>query len=302
MGNLTSRTDVHQGVLEAFTYDALNRLTSNTVNATLLGPAQSTHYAYDDLGNLTCKSDLGTCSSASPNMTYGATVTAGGTTRSLPHALARVTGTVRGAANPSYSYDANGNMVSGGGLTYLYTSFNMPQAIAAATYSAGFQYGPEHQRVMQVTTTSTVVYLHPDQSNGLHYEKELRGSTVTHKHYIAGVAVVTLTGSNWATQYLHRDHLGSVTAITNQAGAVIERLAYDPWGKRRFPNGAADPGGTLRGNPAIASVTDRGFTNHEHLDGLGLVHMNGRIFDPVLARFTDLPPLAVPVITDKARG
>lgn len=35
------------------------------------------------------------------------------------------------------TYDANGNMLSGGGLQYVHTSFNMPQAIGAATYSAG---------------------------------------------------------------------------------------------------------------------------------------------------------------------
>jgi RHS repeat-associated protein len=32
-------------------------------------------------------------------------------------------------------------------------------------------------------------------------------------------------------------------------------------------------------------LTPRGFTDHEMLDGLGLVHMNGRIYDPLLGRF-----------------
>ncbi|WP_236636873.1 RHS repeat-associated core domain-containing protein [Sinomicrobium soli] len=30
---------------------------------------------------------------------------------------------------------------------------------------------------------------------------------------------------------------------------------------------------------------DRGYTGHEHLAGVGLVHMNGRLYDPVLHRF-----------------
>ena len=34
-----------------------------------------------------------------------------------------------------------------------------------------------------------------------------------------------------------------------------------------------------------ADVTPRGYTGHEMLDGLGLVHMNGRIYDPLLGRF-----------------
>ena len=82
-------------------------------------------------------------------------------------------------------------------------------------------------------------------------------------------------------RYLHRDNLGSVTAITNETGAVVERLAYDPWGKRRLPNGSPDASGRLAGG-----ITDRGYTLHEHLDEVGLVHMNARLYDPVLGRFT----------------
>jgi RHS repeat-associated protein len=36
---------------------------------------------------------------------------------------------------------------------------------------------------------------------------------------------------------------------------------------------------------------DRGFTGHEHLDELGFVHMNGRIYDPLLGRFLSPDPL-----------
>ncbi len=42
---------------------------------------------------------------------------------------------------------------------------------------------------------------------------------------------------------------------------------------------------------AIAGVqTPRGFTDHEHLDDFALVHMNGRIYDPVLGRFLSADP------------
>lgn len=33
------------------------------------------------------------------------------------------------------------------------------------------------------------------------------------------------------------DHLGSMTAIADENGAIIKRLAFDLWGKRRYPNG-----------------------------------------------------------------
>src|SRR6187200_2683146 len=77
----------------------------------------------------------------------------------------------------------------------------------------------------------------------------------------------------------HKDHLGSISTITDENGLVLERLSYDAWGKRRFPNGVDDPAGV------IASQTNRGFTGHEELDAVGLVHMNGRVYDPLLARF-----------------
>ncbi|EFS97773.1 RHS repeat-associated core domain protein [Capnocytophaga ochracea F0287] len=37
--------------------------------------------------------------------------------------------------------------------------------------------------------------------------------------------------------------------------------------------------------PAEGILLDRGYTGHEHLQTVGLVHMNGRLYDPVLHRF-----------------
>ena len=36
--------------------------------------------------------------------------------------------------------------------------------------------------------------------------------------------------------------------------------------------------------------TTRGFTGHEQLDEVGLVHMNGRVYDPELGRFLSADP------------
>lgn len=88
-------------------------------------------------------------------------------------------------------------------------------------------------------------------------------------------------------KYFHADHLGSTSVVTSSTGAVLERLAYDPWGDRRAGSGAGDPSHAI-----IPATTDRGYTGHEHLDlgGMGLVHMNGRIYDPTLGRFLSPDP------------
>ncbi|MDZ4260958.1 MAG: RHS repeat-associated core domain-containing protein [Pseudomonadota bacterium] len=36
--------------------------------------------------------------------------------------------------------------------------------------------------------------------------------------------------------------------------------------------------------------TAKGFTDHEHLDSVGLIHMNGRVYDPELGRFMSADP------------
>ena len=98
-----------------------------------------------------------------------------------------------------------------------------------------------------------------------------------------GFVAMRVSGATTATRYLHTDNLGSISVITNETGAVVERDGYDAWGQRRFASGAD-------GNPG-PSQTTRGFTGQEELADVGLVHLNGRIYDPLLARMTSADPM-----------
>lgn len=116
-----------------------------------------------------------------------------------------------------------------------------------------------------------------------------------HKHYLrAGgetFALHTQREGNLggkppkAVSYFHHDHLGSLAVISNAAGTVVERLAYDPWGKRRQTNGLADSTDTL-----TSANTKRGYTMHEHMDEMGVINMNGRVYDPAIGRFLTADP------------
>jgi RHS repeat-associated protein len=83
----------------------------------------------------------------------------------------------------------------------------------------------------------------------------------------------------------HRRHHKVEGAANN--GLITSRNSYDPFGQRRPATGAADPGQTIEldWDPALNRRTGNGFTGHEHLDDVGIVHMNGRIFDPKLGVF-----------------
>lgn len=85
------------------------------------------------------------------------------------------------------------------------------------------------------------------------------------------------------TRYFHSDALGSITAVSNDSGTVLERFGYDAYGKRRLPNGTD--------GAVTPTTTRRGYTGHEHLDEVGLIHMNGRIYDPQLGRFLSPDPM-----------
>ena len=81
-----------------------------------------------------------------------------------------------------------------------------------------------------------------------------------------------------ALYYLHSDHLGSVTTVTNASGAIVQELSYDAWGNLRNPYTWS---GSFTGTPKF----DRGYTGHEHLWRYGLINMNGRVYDPVMSCF-----------------
>ncbi len=83
------------------------------------------------------------------------------------------------------------------------------------------------------------------------------------------------------TQYWHKDHLGSLDVIT---GNIVARMSFEAFGERRDAN-------SWGGASNVASLpTHHGYTGHEHMDSLGIIHMNGRLYDPTLGRFLSADP------------
>jgi RHS repeat-associated protein len=97
-----------------------------------------------------------------------------------------------------------------------------------------------------------------------------------------------------------KDHLGSPSLIMSKTAQVEQTLDFDPWGARRTTNwaamGSTELTNTFFKNHSVSnsvgtdSLTSRGFTGHEMLDEVGVIHMNGRIYDAKLARFLQADP------------
>jgi RHS repeat-associated protein len=267
IGSLTLREERNRGVQEQFFYDVRDRLDYVTRGGSVV-----LDLAYDDAGNLTYKSDVG-------DYRYD------GSRRQA----------VLAAGANTYAYDANGAVVNASGTTISWLSYDLPSQLThpAGNYSA-FYYAPDRERYRQVASAGGVLTETLYAAAGL-YERVASGGVTSSRNYIVAdgrrVAVQSRqAGSAPSTVYLLEDHLGGVDGLTSAAGELLTRNSYQPFGARRSGDWVTSTP-TAGEWQRIQATTARGFTDHEHLDNLGIVHMNGRVYDPVLGRFLSPDPM-----------
>lgn len=101
--------------------------------------------------------------------------------------------------------------------------------------------------------------------------------------------------TSWSVSYFQGDNLGSTNVVLDEDGSETERQSYSPWGERRHGDTwQKEEAGTPYGNlhPArLSSEHKAGYTGHEMLDDVGIIHMNGRLYDPELGRFMAPDPV-----------
>ena len=250
---LLGRKDNITGQYENFAYDNLDRLTGITY---MTQPVQSITYSGN--GNINSKYNGG-------DYLYDPTKVHAVTSVTKPH----------GAASQALQDIA-------------YTRFNKASSIIQKTTGPvvktlyyGITYGPDEQRVKTINTDSNNVITTRYYAGG--YEKDSTNGTCKKIHYITGGTGLVAVYIKWSTGqdsmfYVCTDRQGSITALLKQNGAVSERYSYDAYGRRRNPANWTDY------NVKAPRLITRGYTGHEMLDGLGLINMNGRMYDPVIGR------------------
>ncbi|MEW5251535.1 RHS repeat-associated core domain-containing protein [Microbulbifer discodermiae] len=292
---------------ENFSYDALNRLTSAAtyLNSTL---QRTLTTQYDALGNILAKTSSYAGDNSVTGYQYGQVDNAG------PNAVSQ---TVIDGVTNDFTYDENGAVTNyktvGPELTSItWNARQLPVRISRSNwiatsrwtwYQDEFKYGPNGQRYFRETLS---------QKNGTekverafiigNYEDLLPANDPEYQRIqktridgnITHIAATDMTGVTVGTlEYVHRGHLGSVEKVTDESGNVILDTAFDPFGKRRAPDWTGELSETQLEEllNAQSLTTKRGFTGHEHLDGTGIIHMNGRIYDPVIGRFLSPDPI-----------
>jgi RHS repeat-associated protein len=199
-----------------------------------------------------------------------------------PHAVSQ---TNSGGNLTSYTYDHRGNQVhrdAPGTANDRSITYSLDDKAHEIQMGNGqrvrFWYGPDGQRYKREEAGKVTYYL-----GGM--EAIVQGGVTTFKRYVGGIALQTVSnGIIQSTRYLFHDQLGSLVRIANSDGSIAESLDYMAFGGRRNPG---DPHQTGTASPN----TPRGYTGHEFVDGTGVIHMNGRIYDSELGRFLQADPV-----------
>lgn len=261
-GNVTAVTDaLDPARSKAMVYDGLDRLTS--ASATIFGGTGVHQFAYDPLDNLRSWT-LGGVKDQS-NYVYGA-----------DNRLTQIKNT-GGSIVHAFSYDPQGNVTTRNGIPH---DFDYGNRLRSVGTTESYLYDGHGRRVQTTQSGGSVTRWMYAGSGQMLFSAKGPTSPITHENvYLAGslVAIIDrdgLSNAVTATKYQHTDALGSPVAMSNEAGAIIERTNYDPYG-----------------GPIGKTVNGLGYTGHVMDGATGLTYMQQRYYDQGVGRFLSVDPV-----------
>ena len=189
--------------------------------------------------------------------------------------------------NLSYDFDKNANLASRKDHLrdmdehFTYDMLNRLTGIIEDGDTTGAFAYDAYGRMVETLNNDTVFTKEYVGACEFVVDKDGQSSTLTYLSGPLGVFAVFdshILPVGKGMYYVHPDHLGSWTTLTNRNGTVVQDVWFDPWGTPYYSDSA---------NLVQATFLffDRGFTGHEHLMDFRLVNMNGRVYDPVTSTF-----------------
>lgn len=288
IGNITSQRDrsaYNGGQLNHwryYCYDDVNRLVKTSPYHILCSnlTLAEQDVQYSALGRITYKAGTG-------NYVYNRWGYNGTTSDAVTY-----------ADGVNYNYDDLGNLTSDtSGRTLSYSVFDKPLEVTKGSdISVKFYYGADMKRWKRedITPAGTVITYYIGGA-----EKVVKPqNNYDVKRYVGADLLRTYSYNadnsfdDLIEQVLLKDHLGSVHRIvdlSDGASPDAEPLAFTEWGQRRSP-GTWSITTDWSSIPNDAMTTTQGYTGHEMVDAVGIIHMNGRIYDPKLARMLQADP------------
>ncbi|MFP3832255.1 SpvB/TcaC N-terminal domain-containing protein [Chryseobacterium sp. SIMBA_028] len=261
-------------ITESFDYDDNNRLVNWTNPITGVKVQNATRNVYDVKGRIQENDQVGKIKFDNPSKIYQPT----GMT-----------------LNNEGTQNYNNDLIQ----SIIYNENNDPVFIDGMKGDVAFQYGLTGMR-QKVTYGGN---FNPDgngkftkfysESGSFEVIKDNTTGKEKHLIYIGGspydsniVYVKNYEETSGSYKFLHKDYLSSILAISDEAGNKLEQRHFDAWGNLTHLQIANNP--VITDKNAISTISlliDRGYTSHEYFAEVGIIHMNGRLYDPLLRRF-----------------
>ena len=250
-GNRLSKTDLYASVTSNYAYDAIYQLLQVTQ-----GTSTTESYTYDIVGNRLSSPGMSSYAYNSSN---------------------ELTSTALG----SYTYDHNGNTLTDAqGRSYTWDFENrMTQAVMPGTNggTTTFKYDPFGRRIQKSGPLGTTNYLY----NGPNLLQDIDNSGNVLVRYTQGAYVDELLSElqSGTTSYYEEDGLGSVTSLSNSAGALANTYTYDSFGKLTASTGT--------------TVNPFQYTAREFDQETGGYFYRARYYDQSIGRFVSEDPIGI---------
>lgn len=179
-----------------------------------------------------------------------------------------------GATTVGFGYDPQGNVENKNGVIHRFDYGNrLHEVVGKETY----MYDGQGRRLVAVNGAGGI-WTQYSLSGQQTYIQSDRTGNKEENIYLAGSIVATRVwnaATSYTAKFHHTDALGSPIAVTNQAGVVIERNNYEPYG-------------TVIGKPNYQGI---GYTGHVQDGATGLTYMQQRYYDPTVGRFLSVDPV-----------
>jgi RHS repeat-associated protein len=181
-----------------------------------------------------------------------------------------------GATIGAFEYDLQGNLEHKNNQVYV---FDFGNRLRESVGKERYRYDGHGRRVFAREVSSLLDILSQySQSGQVLYQENKRTGRNDENIYLGGslVAIREWTASGgYAAKFQHTDALGSPVAVTNQAGTVIERNEYEPYG-------------AVIGKPSYQGI---GYTGHVQDAATGLTYMQQRYYDSQVGLFLSVDPV-----------
>ena len=266
-GNLTS---IHypNGAYTTFDYDIRNRLTGLTNNRPGGIISQYT-YTLDCVGN---KTNVSVEEPLSWTLPLGS-IDYGYTTGDF----------LTSAGTATYQYDLNGNLYTKTRdsitTTHTFDSQDRLTQVSSPSLNIQYQYDGLFNRVSKTASGTVTRYLVDPNGFLPQVIAEMDGANNITDYYVYdGMGLVAkISGSN--VYYYHFDGSANIIAMTDAAGSMVNKYAYDPFGNLLNVVETVPNPFTFVGRYGVMD------------DDSGLYYMRARYYDPEVGRFINKDPI-----------